>query len=154
MKRFILSLVAVIFCATAGKAFADDAAQKKLMHDYVLSMNKINAMQAMMDEQKSLAKNDTSFGNQVKLAELNGKTYASVRDKLGDIPVLAALYRKHGLTATDVVIMPAVLISAGIAAQFPSLAAKVSNQTSPAQIAFYKAHEAELHKIRWLNGGN
>jgi hypothetical protein len=106
-------------------------------------------MQAMSDELKYRTKNDPSFTKQVQAAMFTNKTYASMQDRLADIPPLAALYRKHGLTATDVVIMPAVLLSAGMAAQMPSLASKFSDQTSPAQIAFYKAHAAELQKISW-----
>ena len=153
MNRFVLFFVAAVFCATASAALADDAAQKKVIHDYVLSMDKINAMQAMKDEEKNLIKNNPAFVKQVTQAEITEKNYGTEEDKLANIPPLVALYRKHGLTPADVVIMPQALLCAGMAVQIPSLASKLSAQTSPAQIAFYKAHAAELHKIRWLNGG-
>jgi hypothetical protein len=50
------------------------------------------------------------------------------------------------------VLMPFVLMSAGIAAQYPEAAKELADQTSPEQIAFVKAHEAELKGLK-LGGG-
>jgi hypothetical protein len=68
------------------------------------------------------------------------------------LPEAMAIFRKHGLTAHDAVLMPFVLLDAGMVALYPTSAASLSDRTSPAQIAFYKAHQAELQKIKWMSG--
>jgi hypothetical protein len=153
MNRLAMVFAAVIFAFTAGTAAADDdAALKKTMHDYVLTMDKIKAMQGMYDEFNRL-KTDPAFAAAVRLGGMRSASLPTAQARLAAIPQLNALYAKHGLTATDVAILPAVMISAGMLAQFPSLAPKFAAQTSPAQIAFYKQHQAEFKNFRWLNGG-
>ena len=73
--------------------------------------------------------------------------------RLNAIPGAMAIFRKHGLTAHDVVVMPFALMDAGVVVSYPQAAAKLSDRVSPAQIAFYKQHQAELKKMHWLFGG-
>jgi hypothetical protein len=75
-----------------------------------------------------------------------------MESRLNAMPQAAAIYKKHGLTAHDAVVMPFVLMDAGMAVAYPSAAAKLSDRMSPAQVAFYKQHQAELKKVKWLNG--
>jgi hypothetical protein len=72
--------------------------------------------------------------------------------KLSAMPDAMALYRKHGLSAHDAVVMPLVLMDAGMAVQYPSVASGLSDRMSAGQLAFYKQHQAELKKERWLSG--
>ncbi len=83
----------------------------------------------------------------------DSKSIAEMEAKLSANAPAMALYRKHGLSAHDVVVMPFVLMDAGMAAQYPSAAGKLSDRMSPAQVAFYKQHQTELKNMSWLFGG-
>jgi hypothetical protein len=154
MKILMKLACAVLFVVASGAAQAGSdlsAADYKALHDYTLSMDKIRAMQAAMDELKQMMKSDPSL-NKLNDETDDSKNLAELEAKLNSVPKLAAVYRKHGLTAADAVLMPLTLMSASVALQYPSAAVKLSAQTSPAQIAFVKAHGAELKKMSWLYG--
>ena len=142
-------LAALISISPACAASGDlDPASAKALRDYTLSMDKVNAMQATMDD----AKKDPAASRHMQHSGDSSKTLAESEAKLAADPQAVALFRKHGLTVHDVVVMPFVLMDAGMAVQYPSAAAKLSDRMSPAQVAFYKAHQAELKKQSWLFG--
>ena len=150
-KSVIATLFAAALTATSP-AFAKggdlDAASLNALKSYNLSMDKINAMgEAYADLAKVPGLKDRSghIGD-------NAKTMAEMEAHLAAVPEAMAIFRKHGLSAHDAVVMPFALMDAGMVVAYPSAAASLADRTSPAQIAFYKAHEAELKKIRWLNG--
>lgn len=143
-------VAALLLClsapATAGGDM--DPSSLKALHDYALSMAKVSAMQAAMDE----AKSNAATMEQLKSVGDDSKTIAQMEAKLSANAQAMALYRRHGLSAHDVVVMPLVLMDAGMAVAYPSAAAKLSDRMSPAQVAFYKQHQAELKKMPWLFG--
>ncbi len=152
MKRLFL---AVVFVLGPGLAAAGDISQADLakLRSYTLSMDKIRAMQAAMAEVAQAEKTDPSFRAQMDNSDSDSKTITETEARLKSYPRYLAFFTRHGLNADDVVLMPLVLMSAGVAAEYPQSAAKLADQTSQAQIAFFKAHEAELKKMPWLYGG-
>jgi hypothetical protein len=144
-----IAALSYCLCAPAMAGGDMDAASLKALHDYTLSMDKVTAMQAAMDE---LEKNP---GIVKKTKNIGGdsKTVAEMEGRLGAVPEAMALYRKHGLSAHDVVVMPFALMDAGMVVAYPSAAAKLADRVSPSQVAFYKQHQGELKKFSWLNGG-
>ena len=151
MKAFVRIAFAAscLFVAQPALAGSDlDPASAKALHDYTLSMDKVNAMQSAMDE----GKKDAALMKSMKSVGDDSKSIAEMEAKLSANAPAMALYRKHGLSAHDVVVMPFVLMDAGMAVQYPSAAGKLSDRMSPAQVAFYKQHQAELKKVRWLFG--
>ncbi|MGA9794800.1 MAG: hypothetical protein WBQ17_04605 [Rhizomicrobium sp.] len=154
MKNLLKLACAALFVVASGAAQAGgdlSPADNKALHDYTLSMDKIRAMQAAQVELKQLVKSDPALS---KLADDtdDSANLTQLEAKLNSMPKLAAVYRKHGLTAADAILMPLTLMGASVAVQYPSAAAKLAAQTSPAQIAFVKAHAAELKKMTWLSG--
>ena len=151
----IKHIVAGLFAASlvaAAPAFAKggdlDAASLNALKRYTLSMDKINAMGAAyadLAKVPGLKEKSGHVGD-------NAKTMAEMEANLAKLPEAMAIFRKHGLTAHDAVVMPFALMDAGMVALYPASAASLSDRTSPAQIAFYKAHQAELKKVAWLNG--
>jgi hypothetical protein len=137
---------ALLLAQSALAAGDMDAASLNALKSYTLSMDKVNAMQAATDEMKSAP------GGQKLKSVGDAKTLAEMESRLNAMPQAAAIYKKHGLTAHDAVVMPFVLMDAGMAVAYPSAAAKLSDRMSPAQVAFYKQHQAELKKVKWLNG--
>jgi hypothetical protein len=152
MKLFVRAAFAASVLLAAQPACAAgsdlDPASAKVLHDYALSMDKINAMQAAMDESRANA----ALTKSLKSVGDDSKSIAEMEAKLSANAPAMALYRKHGLSAHDVVVMPFVLMDAGMAVQYPSSAGALADRMSPAQVAFYKQHQAELKKQRWLFG--
>jgi Flp pilus assembly protein TadG len=151
IARAVLAASALLFTLPALADDLDPASAKQL-HDYTLSMDKVKAMQAAMDDFNRAAASDPGLRQQSKDTGDNSKSVAEMEAKIKASPRMYAIYQKHGLTAEDAVVMPFVLMDAGMAVQYPSAAAKLSNQMSPAQVAFYKQHQAELKKMPWLFG--
>ncbi len=145
----LAAAVALSFVGTA-QAKSDDVspADSKAMHDYVLSMDKIKAMGAAVDEFKA----HPGMQAQAKAVGDSSKSIAEMEAKVQGNPQLMAVYSHHGLNAADAVVMPFVLMYAGMCVQYPTMAASLAEQTSPAQIAFYKAHQAELKNLKWMGG--
>lgn len=147
---------AAALCIAACLVFASPALSKDsdmspadlaALKTYSLSMDKVNAMQAAMDEARkaNMAEKLQGTGDNAKsLAEME----ANVKATSGAM----AIFSKHGLSAHDVVVMPFALMDASMCVLYPSAAPKLADRVSPAQIAFYKQHQAELKKIKWLGG--
>jgi hypothetical protein len=154
MRKFSNAvLVAAFSCCMAVSAAAKgdlSPADLNALKSYSLSMDKINAMQAAMDE----AKHDAALSGGMKSVGGDSKSIAEMEAKLNSMPQAMALYRKHGLTAHDAVVMPFALMDAGMVVAYPSAAPKLADRVSPAQVAFYKQHQAELKKVSWLSGGS
>jgi len=152
MKRLLLAaaFAALPVLAHAGDISPDDLSK---MRGYTLSMDKIRAMQAAMDDVRRAENSDPSLAARSSDVGDSSKSLAEMEARLKSIPQLYAIYTRHGLNADDAVLMPLVLMSAGVAAEYPQSAAKLADQTSPAQITFFKAHKAELKKMPWLYGG-
>jgi hypothetical protein len=146
------ALVAAILMSISVPAFAKSGdlspADLNALKSYVLSMDKINAMQAAMDE----AKKNAALSQGMKSAGNDSKSIAEMEARLNAMPQAMAIYRKHGLSAHDVVVMPFALMDAGMCVSYPSAAPKLADRVSPAQIAFYKQHQGEMKKISWLFG--
>jgi hypothetical protein len=150
MKFVIRAAFAAAVLFAAGPAFAKSGelspADLNALKSYTLSMDKIKAMQAAMDDAKKAGKGDMhDVGD-------NAKTIADMEAKLKAMPGAMAIFARHGLSAHDVVVMPLALMDAGMCAAYPSVAPKFADRVSAAQIAFYKQHQAELKKVGWLNG--
>ncbi|HWA30397.1 MAG TPA: hypothetical protein VG867_04840 [Rhizomicrobium sp.] len=152
MKYRVLMGIALA-AALSAPAFADNdlsPADKKAMHDYVLSMDKVKAMGAALDDFKKMEKADPSLEKQANHMGDDSKSIAEMEAKVASNPKMMAVYRAHGLTPADAVVMPFVLMYAGMIVEYPSAGAKLSEETSPQQIAFFKQNEKALKATDWL----
>jgi len=150
ISRAAVAAVLVTSLSVPASARGGDMSPADLnaLKGYSLSMDKIAAMQAAMDEaQKS--------GMAEKMHGTGGdaKTLAEMEARFKSMPAAMAIFARHGLTAHDAVVMPFALMDAGMCVIYPSAAAKLADRVSPGQVAFYKQHKAELDKMKWLNGG-
>jgi hypothetical protein len=150
MNAFVRIAVAAGALLAAQPALAGSdlsPADLNALKSYSLSMDKVKAMQVAMDEaQKAGMENKMS-------ASSDSKSLAEMEAKLKAMPGAMTIFARHGLTAHDVAVMPFVLMDAGMCVLYPAAAPKLADRTSPAQIAFYKQHQADLKKIKWLSGG-
>ncbi|HEX2590940.1 MAG TPA: hypothetical protein VHL34_05570 [Rhizomicrobium sp.] len=151
MNKHILAGLFASALLAATPAFAKDdlsAADLASLKSYTLSMDKLNAMQAANDEiakVPGLAEKAHHVGD-------NAKSIAEMEAHFNALTQAAAIYKKHGLSAHDAVVMPFAVMDAGMVVMYPSAAKSLGDRTSPAQVAFYKAHQAEIKKIEWASG--
>jgi hypothetical protein len=152
MKYRILMSIALAAVLSAPAFAGNDLspADKKTMHDYVLSMDKVKAMGAALDDFRKMEKADPSLAKQTQGFADDAKSLAEVEAKIAANPKMMAVYRAHGLTATDAAVMPFVLMYAGMIVEYPQTAAKLSEETSPQQIVFFKQNEKALKETAWL----
>lgn len=145
-----LAAALVLSASTVAMAKGSDISPADLgqLKSYTLSMDKINAMQAAMDDAKKSGKE-----GQMHSAGDNAQSLAQMEADVKAMPGAMAIFAKHGLSAHDVVVMPFALMDAGMCVAYPSAAPKLADRVSPAQIAFYKQHQADLKKVKWLSGG-
>ncbi|MGH6871652.1 MAG: hypothetical protein ACREHE_09105 [Rhizomicrobium sp.] len=151
-----LALAAAFTVLSFGTAMAGNdlsPADSKAMHDYALSMDKVKAMGAAMDDFQALGKTDPAFKN-AKPVGNDSKSLAEMESRIAANPKMMGVLKKHGLSAHDMAIMPFVLMYAGMCVEYPSAAPKLAQQTSPAQIAFYRQHRNEMKAMKWLNGSS
>jgi len=152
MKRLskFVCLVALVLSVPAFAAADLSPADKKAMHDYTLSMPKVQAMGAALDDFQKMSKSDPSLNKEAHNVGDSSKTIAEMEAKIASNPKMMAVYRAHGLSPADAVLMPFVLMYAGMIVEYPSAGAKLSDETSPAQIAFFKQNEKALKATAWL----
>jgi len=152
MKLAAVAALAVGFSGVAQAAADLSPADKAAMHSYVLSMDKVKAFGDAMKDFEALDKSDPAF-KAMKPVGNDSKSIAEMESKIAANPKIMGVLRKHGLSAHDMALMPFVLMYAGMIAEYPQAGAKLAEETSPAQITFYKQHKAELAKMSWLSGG-
>lgn len=145
------ALAALVLSAPAALSKGEDMSPADLnaLKSYSLSMEKVKAMQATMDEASKVP----VMEKQMHGVGDDAKSIAEMEAKLSALPQAVALYKKHGLSAHDAVVMPLALMDAGMCVLYPSAAPKLTDRVSSAQVIFYKQHKAELDKMKWLSGG-
>lgn len=143
------ALAALVLSAPAALSKGEDMSPADLnaLKSYSLSMEK--AMQAAMDEASKVP----VMEKQMRGVGDDAKSIAEMEAKLSALPQAVALYKKHGLSAHDAVVMPLALMDAAMCVLYPSAAPKLADRVSSAQVIFYKQHKAELDKMKWLSGG-
>ncbi len=141
------SLVLSASTAVLAKGADISPADLAQLKSYTLSMDKISAMQAAMDDAKK-----SGMDKKMTSSNDNAQSLAQMEANMKAMPGAMAIFSKHGLSAHDVVVMPLALMDAGMCVTYPSAAPKLADRVSPAQIAFYKQHQAELKKMAWLSG--
>lgn len=140
----------ILSASTAALAKGSDISPADLsqLKSYTLSMDKINGMQAAMDDAKK-----SGLADKMKSAGDNAQSLAQMEANIKAMPGPMAIFARHGLSAHDAVVMPLALMDAGMCVAYPSAAPKLADRVSPAQVAFYKQHKAEIEKMKWLSGG-
>jgi len=133
--------------AVSAKSADISPADLAQLKSYTLSMDKVSAMQAAMDDAKK-----SGMDKSMTASNDNAQSLAQMEARIKAMPGAMAIFSKHGLSAHDVVVMPFALMDAGMCVAYPSAAPKLADRVSPAQIAFYKQHQAELKKMAWLSG--
>src|SRR5581483_9252799 len=140
-----LALGAVVLLLGAAPAFAADMdpASLKQMHDYVITMPKVQAFETAYQTLMAAAKSDAALNADYQSASTEKtKTLADEVAKMGRHPRVYAFFAKQGLSKEDAVILPMALMGGCMVAQYPAAAAKLAAQTSAQQGDFCKQNSA------------
>jgi hypothetical protein len=153
--RIVLgAAAALLFCT---QAFADDdlsPADKKVLLTYNLTMPKVKAYEASSVALRAAEAKDTSLKADYTAASAEHTTNMNGEfAKMDHHPRVFAFFAKNGLSKQDVILIPMTLMGACMAVQYPSAAAGLADQTSPAQVSFCKSNQATLHAMSFMKGG-
>jgi hypothetical protein len=150
--RLLATLAVAVPLAVSARAADLSPAEATKLHDYMLSMDKVKAMQAATDDYTEAAKADASLDAERKTMSGETTTLTEAIAHLAAHPRILAFYAKRGLGAEDAVMLPLAVGYADIALHWWRGPERTADRTSPAQIAFFKAHEPELKAQAWLYG--
>ncbi|HEY4248231.1 MAG TPA: hypothetical protein VGM64_15385 [Lacunisphaera sp.] len=149
-----LILLSVLLTALPSFAAQSDPVGEKAMHDYVLTMSKVKAFGAALEATEAAVKKDPALKAEIdKSSEEPDQTFADLKARFDHHPKLYAFFEKQGLSKDDAILVPLTLMNAGSVAQYPQIAEKMKATVSSQQIAFYKEHQEELQKLKFIQGG-
>jgi hypothetical protein len=150
MMRMFLLVAAAFALTVSARAQDMPGAETAMMHDYVLTMEKVTGYGLALKEMGTAIAIDPALKKQSDTMAANVHSLTDLEVKIAESPLVLAFYTKHGLTPADAVLIPMVLGTAKMSARNPDIARAFAARISPAHIAFFKAHEAELKSQRWL----
>ncbi len=146
-------LLFALLAAIPAFAAHDDPAGDKAMHDYVLTMPKVEAYGTATEALATAMKKDAALADEAaKSGDEPDQTLEQLRAKLDRHPKLFAFYAREGLSKDDAVLLPLALINGVSVVEYPQLEEKMKAVVSPDQIAFCKAHLEELKKMKFFQG--
>jgi hypothetical protein len=139
----------VVLGHAARAAVNGDPAGARILHDYVLTMDKVKHYDDATAAFEAAAKNDPRLqADGRSMMTEPQRTFADIVAKFKRHPRLYAFYAKAGLTPFDTAAVPIALSYACLANRYPELAAKMADHTSATQISFCKAHMDEINALK------
>lgn len=133
--------------ALAGKP-AISAADVQSMSGYALSMDTLGKYARAIAAMDAACKDDRRLQEQAEESAMHpGESLEQAIKRVGKSPLVARYFQPAGLEARDVVLLPIVLIGAGAVVEMGADASKLPG-LSAAQVAFYRAHQAELKRMQ------
>jgi hypothetical protein len=129
--------------AAKGGASADEL----VIHDYILTMDKIKAYSAFSQKAQSAAQADPALAAEMqKISEAD----VSNVDKVAMIekaPHVSAYFKNNGMTPKDFVFTPMTALTAALAMAAEDAKKQPPNYINPVNIKFVRDHKAELEKM-------
>jgi hypothetical protein len=145
MKIAYMALLALSFAAPAMAGVNPEG--DKIVHAYVLTLPKVKAYDAAVQAAYAAEQQDPALKAEAQAATQEpADTVVQLRAKYDRHPRLYSFFKTKGLTRDDTMLLPFVRLAACDAAQDPKPTADPS--TSPEQLAFCKANNAELQGLR------
>jgi hypothetical protein len=128
---------------STNAANPDEAA----IHDYMLSMDKINSYAAVGKKLQSAARTDPVMAAEMKKVEDANVPNVEKATLIEKSPNTAAFLKANGMTARDFVLIPMTVVTAGIALSAQDAKGKPPAFVNPANLQFVRDHRSELEKL-------
>jgi hypothetical protein len=129
---------------SASASNPDEAA----IHDYILSMEKVNTYAAVGKKLQSAASADPAMAAEMKKVEDADVPNVEKASLIEKSLHTAAFLKANGMTARDFVLIPMTVITAGIALSAQDAKGKPPAFVNPANIQFVRDHKSELEKLQ------
>jgi hypothetical protein len=143
------------FFTLTGAAFAQkqadspaEKADEAAIHDYILTMPKIETYAAASKDMAAVQK-DPAIASEANRLEADEKS--SMLEKVRMIettcPHMNAWIKAHGMNAREFMLIPMTLMTTGLAAYAKDQGGKDVAFVNPVNIAFYRQHKADIEKL-------
>jgi hypothetical protein len=151
---FIRVLIAALaLAATPALAKVANDPDNKLLHDYVLTIPKLQAYDRAYGALISAARSDPSLkADSAAMSAEQDPTVADTIAKMDHHPRVYAFFQKQGLSKTEAALLPIVLMNACMAVQYPAIARQMADTVAPTQIDFCKANGAQIRTLGFFTG--
>jgi hypothetical protein len=137
--------------AASAQKNADSPAEKAdeaAIHDYVLTMPKIQVYAAAMKDYQAAEKDP---GIQAEAKRLESDDKASMLEKVRMVetscPHINAWLKAHNLNAREFMLLPMTLMTTGLGEVAKKQGGKPPDFVNPVNLAFYEQHKAEIDKM-------
>jgi hypothetical protein len=147
------ALVLVVLTASISRAqAAKHAAQgpnpdEAAIHDYILTIDKVNSYAALSKKLQAAAGNDPVMAAEMKKVEETDVYMVERAALIEKSPRTAAFLKANGMSAREFVLIPMTAVTAAIAASAQDANGKPPAFVNPANIQFVRDHRAELKKL-------
>ena len=141
-------------CAQSASKTADGLdPDESAMHDFILSLDKVNQYAAVSKKLHASAAADPVMAAEMKKVEDADVTNLGKVALIEKSPHTAAFLKANGITAREFVLLPITVVTAAIAAAAQDAKTKPPAFVNPLNVQFVRDHRAELGKLE-LSGAN
>ncbi len=124
------------------------------IHDYVLTMDKVNQYADVSRKLEAAAAKDPAMAAEMKKVENTNLYNVEKADLIEKSPRTAAFLKANGMTARDFVLIPMTGVTAGIASAAQDAKRKPPAFVNPVNIQFVRDHREELKKLEHSRSGD
>lgn len=151
LKR-IASAVLVLALSLLGSALGQkdspaEKADEAAIHDYILSVGRLQVYAAAAQDFRSAKKDPALVNESQKLESANVSLLEKARLVETSAPHMNAWIKQHGMTAREFVLLPMTLITTGLAEVAIQQGGKPPAFVNPANLKFYEEHKADIDKL-------
>jgi hypothetical protein len=142
-------LLAASFCqAQSAKHSAKGPdPDESAIHDFILSMDKVNQYAAVSKKLRASAAGDPVMAAEMKKVEGADIPNVEKAALIEKSPRTAAFLKVNGITAREFVLIPMTVVTAGIAVAALDAKGKPPAFVNPVNIQFVRDHRTELEKL-------
>ena len=127
----------------------DSSQDEAAIHDYVLSMAKVQIYAAALKDYEAGGQKNEAIANECKGKIDDDKLSLLAKEKIIETscPQMNAWIKQHGMATHDFLFIPMGLVTAGFAQAAVEQGGKPPAFVNPVNLQFVKEHKAELEKM-------
>lgn len=138
--------------AQAGKKDDGSNPDEPAIHDYILTMPKIQKYSDVVKKLNEAGKSDPAMVAEMKKISDTDVPNVQKGAMIDKSPRLSAFLKANGVTGRDLVLLPIVALTAALATTAQDMKAQVPEFVNPANVQFVRDHKAEMEKYKVMGG--
>jgi hypothetical protein len=151
----VLLLIASFCPAQSAKHAAKGAdPDESAIHDFILTMDKVNQYAAVSKKLQASAAGDPVMAAEMKKVEETDIPNVEKAALIEKSPHTAVFLKANGVTAREFILIPMTVVTAGIAVAALDAKGKPPAFVNPVNIQFVRDHRAELEKLEVSGSSN